>query len=87
MKEGVFKSILAGSLVLLVGSAQFFIYASYVTPRGKATQDLQALTDILQLEKQKKANGWKTMRMVHVDPRLEEIKRKRTQQSPLVVLV
>lgn len=56
MKEGLFKSVLAGSLVLLVGSAQFFIYASYVTPRGKAAQDLQALTDILQLEKQKKAN-------------------------------
>jgi len=40
---------------LLVGSAQFFTYASYVVPRAKAAQDLQALTDILQLEKQKKA--------------------------------
>ena len=55
MKESLFKPALVGSLALLVGSAQFFAYASYVVPRAKATQDLQALTDILQLEKQKKA--------------------------------
>ena len=55
MKESLFKPAVVGSLVLLVGSAQFFAYASYVVPRAKAAQDLQALTDILQLEKRKKA--------------------------------
>ncbi len=54
MKESLFKPAVVGSLALLVGSAQFFAYASYVVPRAKATQDLQALTEILQLEKQKK---------------------------------
>jgi hypothetical protein len=56
MKESLFKSVLAGSLVLLLGSAQFFAYATYVRPWARAAQDLQALTDILQLEKQKRAN-------------------------------
>jgi len=55
MKESLFKPVVIGSLAVLVGSAQFFAYASYVVPRAKAAQDLQALTDILQLEKQKKA--------------------------------
>jgi hypothetical protein len=56
MREGLFKPVLIGSLALLVGSAQFFTYGAYVRPRTKAARDLQALTDILQLERQKKAN-------------------------------
>lgn len=56
MRKDLFKPVLVGSLALLVGSAQFFAYVAYVGPRAKAVQDLQALTDILQLERQKKAN-------------------------------
>jgi hypothetical protein len=48
--------VLIGSLALLVGSGEFFTYGAYVGPRAKAAQDLQTLTDILQLERQKKAN-------------------------------
>jgi hypothetical protein len=56
MRGGLFKPVLIGSLALLVGSAQYFTYVAYVEPRAKATQNLQALTDILQLDRQKRAN-------------------------------
>ena len=54
MRESLFRPVVIASLALLVGSAQFFTYVSYVVPRAKAAQDLQALTDILQLERKKK---------------------------------
>jgi len=57
MKEGFFKPALIGSLALLLGAAQFFVYAAYVGPRAKAVHDLQALTELLQIENRKKPNS------------------------------
>ncbi len=56
MRKGLFKPVLVGSLAVLIGCAQYFTYAAYVQPRAKAAQNLQALTDILQLDRQKRAN-------------------------------
>jgi hypothetical protein len=56
MRRGLFKPVLIGSLALLVGSAQYFAYVAYVEPRAKTAQNLQMLTDILQLDRQKRAN-------------------------------
>ena len=56
MRKGLFMPVLIGSFALLIGSAQFFTYAAYVGPRTKAAQDLRALTDILQVERQKRPN-------------------------------
>jgi hypothetical protein len=50
-----FKPALIGALLLLAGSAQYFTYAAYVSPREKAAHDLAALTDVLRVENSKKA--------------------------------
>jgi hypothetical protein len=49
-----FKPLLLASLVLLAAAAQYFTYAAYVAPREDATQSLQAMTELLQLENRKK---------------------------------
>jgi len=54
MRDSLFKPLLLGAFVLFVGSAQFFVYTTYVSPRAKALNGLQALSDVLQLENQKK---------------------------------
>lgn len=54
MKEGWFKPALVGSLALLAGSAQFFAYATYVHPRERAANELQALAGLLQVETQRR---------------------------------
>lgn len=54
MNEALFKPLLIGAFVLFAASAQFFAYAAYVSPRAKALDGLQALTDVLQLDNRKK---------------------------------
>jgi hypothetical protein len=57
MTGRLFKPVLAGSFALMVGSMQFFAYFAYVGPRAQASQDLRALTDILQLEARKRTSS------------------------------
>jgi hypothetical protein len=54
MKQELFKPALIGSLALLVGAAHFFVYAPYIGPRANGAHDLQALTELLQIENRKK---------------------------------
>ena len=49
-----FKPLLLASLLLLGAAAQYFTYAAYVAPREDATQSLQAMTELLQVENRKK---------------------------------
>jgi hypothetical protein len=49
-----FKPALIGALLLLVGAAQYFTYAAYVSPREKAARDLSTLTELLRVENGKK---------------------------------
>ena len=50
----LFKPLLLASVVLLAAAAQYFTYAAYVAPREEATQSLQALAEVLQVENRKK---------------------------------
>jgi hypothetical protein len=52
--NALFKPALIGALLILAGAAQYFAYAAYVSPRQRAATDLQALTDVLQLEAKRK---------------------------------
>jgi hypothetical protein len=52
--NALFKPLLLASLALLAAATQYFIYAAYVTPRADATQSLQAMTELLQVENRKK---------------------------------
>ena len=49
-----FKPLLLVSLVLLATAAQYFTYAAYVVPRQDATQSLQAMSELLEVENRKK---------------------------------
>jgi hypothetical protein len=57
MKQQLFKPAFIGSLVVLIGAAQFFVYAAYVAPRAKGAQDLQAVAELLQVESRKKPSN------------------------------
>ena len=50
----LFKPLLLASLVVLAAAAQYFTYAAYVAPREEATQSLQALAEVLQVESKRK---------------------------------
>jgi len=50
----LFKPLLLASLLLFAAAAQYFTYAAYVVPREDATQSLQAMTELLQVENRKK---------------------------------